>query len=313
MLGNFSYYLSDSNKIHILLPYIFTSFEDQNSKVVATAYQIFCKIAESLKDPIKSVSDKKMFEDYILPNVLTVYKHSDPFVVATFAENLHILVDLNLLFVQKSILSEIKDGKIIKQALQRDDERYVERRKLLDLELTKARNRYSQYLGELLTMDTLVQEKFLTNLHVLSFSLGQSIIPHAISCLNSGNKNKLMSLKSLVSIAGQASETTVEYWLKPIFKQCLHVNDEMITVHSIKGFVKILQLGKISKSSRQDVMRSILPFLIHPNQWIRQEAIDFFCYLINGTNLCELYSVLQHDLFKFLKNNNHIEVNPIFI
>jgi len=73
MLQNFSVYLGDPVKLHLIIPYLFSLFEDQPPRIVAQAFEVSLNILLSIRQPIMSNSERTLFNDYIKPNLMKVY------------------------------------------------------------------------------------------------------------------------------------------------------------------------------------------------------------------------------------------------
>lgn len=78
----------------------------------------------------------------------------------------------------------------------------------------------------------------------------------------------------------------------------------------IKSLKKLLEFRLISKKEALENLEKLLPFLLHPNTWIREETINFIQYLADPVNNilspAESYCLIRPKLKKYLAKNEKI-------
>ena len=319
MLDKFSSFLSDSTNLHFTIPYLFTLFDEENPQILSSAFQTFCKIISTFEKPIKWASEKKIFEDYLHPNLVKVCRQTDPLVINVLAQNMHIILQFGNLFIKeraqavfkdekepKDSTAEVPDEKEEKKAHQEKKERELEGR------LTLWRDDFLRLINEIVfTNRSNTQDRFISNLHFLAEVVGPSVtevqvLPLAVSCLNT-IQNKLGSLKAMIKLISLVTETTATNYLKPCFENCLSSSDELVVWYSIQGLIEILKLEKhFSTQGSQQLLNRLVLFLRSPNRWIRDSAIEYFERVFEQTQPEEIYFILQPLLLPYLRKEDQV-------
>mmetsp|Transcript_930 Transcript_930/g.834 ORF Transcript_930/g.834 Transcript_930/m.834 type:complete len:85 (+) Transcript_930:685-939(+) len=78
--------------------------------------------------------------------------------------------------------------------------------------------------------------------------------------------------------------------LLPCFDKCLFENDERIVVLCVKCYSKLVKLDKLRLKDMGVIKQIILPLVVHPNMWIREETINLICNVIERLDILELYN-----------------------
>ena len=311
MLGNFSLFFSDSMNLHLLIPYLFTLFDDENPQVLSSAFKTFCRVISTFEKPIKLASEKKIFEDYIFPNIMKMCRHNDIIVAETFTENLPTVIRCAELFIRESILNTFKDGKVVNEPGMLSEEETTNSWKAYETELNTKRIEFVRIISDIIMHDRIqVQEKFISTIPVLSEILGPAItetnlLPLVISCLNS-NHNKLASLKAITYLVGVVKDATAISWLKTCFEKCVASADELVVWNSMIGFIEIAKSDKFQVDANQTLLRQIMPLVLHPNVWIRDSVIEFCEHLLDKTATEDIYFIVQPQMFPYLKKEEQV-------
>lgn len=314
MLGNFSLFFSDSMNLHLTIPYLFTLLDDENPQVLSSVFKTFCRVVSSFEKPIKLSSEKKIFEDYLFPNIMKICRHHDLLVAETFTENLHVVIKCAELFIRESNLNVFQDGKVVRNpepgAI--SEEQIAQNKKNYEMELKARREEFVRLINDIIMNDRVqVQEKFISSIHLLSEALGPtiteiSLLPLAVSCLNS-NQNKLASLKAITQMVRLVKETTAISWLKPCFEKCVTSSDELVVWNSMKGLLEIAKTEKFQIESNQAILRQVIPLVLHPNAWIRESVIEFFANVLDKANPEEILFIAQPQLLPYLKKDDQVK------
>ena len=68
-----------------------------------------------------------------------------------------------------------------------------------------------------------------------------------------------------------------------MYTQFLYDSEELVVLEIIKTLGGLLKLRLISKETllddKDNLLDKILPFLLHPNTWIREETLNFILIL----------------------------------
>lgn len=78
----------------------------------------------------------------------------------------------------------------------------------------------------------------------------------------------------------------------------------------IKSLNKLLEFGLLSKQDCLENLEKLLPYLLHPNTWIREGVIKYIEYLSNPDNKilskAETYCLIRPKLKQYLKKGEKI-------
>ena len=119
-----------------------------------------------------------------------------------------------------------------------------------------------------------------------------NIIPLLGTCPN--KKKHLVRndcLKSVVGVGLKVGKQTLAKFMLVFFKDFLYDAEEMVVVEFIRTLVALLEAGLITKDAllddfysnphenKQSLLAKLLPCLLHPNMWIREQTLRFICVL----------------------------------
>lgn len=78
----------------------------------------------------------------------------------------------------------------------------------------------------------------------------------------------------------------------------------------LQTFTKLLEMNLLSKESSLENLDKILPFLLHPNNWIRNQALIYVTTLsdpqIGILGKAEVFCLVKPKLKKFLKQGQKV-------
>lgn len=77
ILVHLSQYLSDSDKLHIILPFVCNALEDSELQVAEYSFESVCQILHSLDDPFESINDINLYKAFIWPTFAKCAKNAD--------------------------------------------------------------------------------------------------------------------------------------------------------------------------------------------------------------------------------------------
>lgn len=102
------------------------------------------------------------------------------------------------------------------------------------------------------------------------FLASDVIFSHVITFLNDKNDRHLRgsffeSLAGVVSYIGWVCAPICQ----PLLQQGLTDAEEYVTVNTIESMVALTQTGLLPKSALLGLLRDTVPYLLHPNRWIR--------------------------------------------
>ena len=78
----------------------------------------------------------------------------------------------------------------------------------------------------------------------------------------------------------------------------------------VSTLVKLLEFGLLSKADSLENMEKLMPFLLHPNTWIREATIRYISFLADPVNnlltKAEAYCIIRPKLKKYLKKGEKV-------
>jgi hypothetical protein len=110
--------------------------------------------------------------------------------------------------------------------------------------------------------------------------------------------------------------------LTSFFGGFLYDSEEIVVVKFLRTLVNMLQANLIPKHTllenfdiptgpKQSLMEKMLPFLLHPNMWIRQQAVRFMIKLSDMTkhnilSPAEVYCIVRKRLKPYLSEPTNV-------
>ena len=300
LLHKLSNYVSDSSKFHIICPYLCWFFDDpinegNDSLIISTAFSIFCEIISSIKDPFQTINDCKLYSAFVWVNIKKVVEYEEvDLIQSAFAKNLHLITETCRTFLLETYTKK-------NPAFSQTEPEYKN-----DLEALK--KTLIGFIHNILSHTNYeIQEILLNNLHKLCScdvfddkTCDSEIMPLIISCLN---KKKQVCLSLVPNIAKNFTSKSVNSMLKPCIEACLYDSDEMVVLETIRCFKEMARLRLMEKSNDEELLKKIVPLVMYPNLWIREEAFNFIGTILEKDSPIEIYCYIQPLLNKYFKEN----------
>lgn len=171
--------------------------------------------------------------------------------------------------------------------------------------------------------DTSVERLLFSRLGSLCDFFGsKSTMDNLIPLLNTcSNKKefmiKLECLRSVTGVGVKVGKQTLSQYMLLIYVQFLHDSEELVVLELIRTLTSLLKMSLIPKSALLDDFQStgemgfhhlldkLLPFLLHPNAWIREETVKFVQILCDHENTkllskAEVYCIVSRKLKPYL-------------
>jgi hypothetical protein len=80
-----------------------------------------------------------------------------------------------------------------------------------------------------------------------------------------------------------------------------------VVLETIRGFKKLMMHRIVAKKYALENLERILPFLVHPNTWIKEEVVDYIVHICNPDNKilsrAEAYTIVRPKLKQFIQPN----------
>ena len=124
----------------------------------------------------------------------------------------------------------------------------------------------------------------------------------------------------MTGVGIKVGKQTLSQYLLVLYTGFLHDSEELVVLEVIKTLGRLLQLGLIPKAAVLDDFQSggsgavsdnwldkLLPFLLHPNTWIREATLKFIKILSDHENTklltkAEVFCIIRNKLKPYLKN-----------
>lgn len=301
LLQKISNHISDSSKFHIICPYLCSFFDDASKAegndafIVSTAFTIFCDILSSIKDPFQTVNDCKLYSAFVWVNIRKVIETEGIDLIQTaFVKNVHVITETCRTFLLEAYSKKTPNFSQTDTQYLKDLED-LKKTMLISIHNILCHNNYD------------LQEILLNNLHNLCASdmfdakiCTDDIMPLIISCLN---KKKQVCLSIAPNIAQNFFKDSVNNMLKPCLEVCLYDPDEMVVLETIRCFKEMVRLKLLERKNEEDLLKKIVPLVMYPNLWIREEALNFVANLLEKYSPIEIYCYIQPLLNKYFKEN----------
>lgn len=131
------------------------------------------------------------------------------------------------------------------------------------------------------------------------------LIPLIVACFNKRDANlRKEAIASIPQISARVGAQTLADFLAP----CLHLLpdlDEQVALQTIKSMKELLFHKTMRKTEALDIFDSFLPFLVHPNTWIREETVNYITYLADPQNQfmskAEAFCKMRPKVKKYIK------------
>ena len=129
---------------------------------------------------------------------------------------------------------------------------------------------------------------------------------------------RLACLQSVTGVGIKVGKQTLSQYLLVLYAGFLHDSEELVVLEVIKTLGRLLQLGLIPKAAvlpdssgdkenKDNWLDKLLPFLVHPNTWIREATLNFILILSDHENTklltkAEVFCIIRTKLKPYLKN-----------
>jgi len=271
--------------------------------------------------------EANIFSEYILPGITTCAQDTAVPVRQSFAESIAVFAECAFRFLDYPQLTQ---QSTYISALASDQTNY-------DTQLQLLRDATQNQVQVLLSdNDSTVRQS------VLEFSISRLctffgkqkandvLLIHMITILNDKKNWQLraMFFKSLISVAGYIGFQS-SYFLKPLLQQGLSDCQEFVVSQTLATIAKLVEQGLLPKQTVAELIRENVVFVVHPCQWIRENAVSFLsscarrfdsvdtlCYLTPTILPLVKYPVVQTDKEQTLLSAlqpavNHAVLNAI--
>ncbi|SCU93400.1 LAFA_0F16204g1_1 [Lachancea sp. 'fantastica'] len=282
-----SQYVSDSNKLDRVLPFVVSMLFDEFSSVQALAVHVLSQLLGMTKT-VNRINDV-LFTDYLLPRIkkLTQVAKYNDYVRVCLAEELGEIATSATRFNDMALSAKNEYGKISEDV----NFKKKQKRKLV--------HGFEQITVTLLTdSNSSVKIALLSNILPLCSLFGREktndvVLSHLITYLNDKNASlRIQLVKSLTGIAVLLGPLTLEQYILPLLVQTVTDSEELVVVMVLKSLKTFFSIGLVQKRYFFDVAKIISSLLLHPNTWIRQFTLSLIVELSRRLSTAEVYCLL---------------------
>ncbi|CUS23872.1 LAQU0S12e01926g1_1 [Lachancea quebecensis] len=282
-----SQYVSDSNKLDRVVPYIVSMFFDENPSVQALSVQVLSQIL-TLVTELNRVNEN-IFVEYLIPRLKKLISSSKQteYVRMALAENIGNLAKSAIRFQDTSYASYLEEEHNIQSLdfLQKMKMRLIhgfEEITIAFLTDNQSSVKIALLSNILPLCDLFVREK--TNDVILS---------HLITYLNDKNPSlRIKLIKAITGVAVLLGPITLEQYILPLLIQTVTDSEELVVVTVLKSLKLLCIIGLIQKKYFFDISGIISPLLLHPNIWIRQFSLMLLIEISHKLTKAEIYCLL---------------------
>lgn len=299
--------LSSDIVLDRLLPYMLYLINDKYPRVRAAAVETLT----ACLTPIDTLprSDANVFPEYILPNLMHVTLDTAVIVRMALAENIALLAETALRFLDMSTQHEVSspdsaNAELTVQAPHHHQGSY-------DSELHALQQMIQQMVSTLLSdsnniVKQMLLEKGITRLCQFfgRQKANDVLLSHMITFLNDKEDRHLRAsfFDSIVGVAAYVGWQCSPI-LKPLLQQGLADTEEFIISKALKALTELAEMGLFRKQMLYELTSETIPLLYHPNLWIRQNTVGFVCAVTKTLSLADTQCKLKPMLQPYLKHN----------
>ena len=132
-----------------------------------------------------------------------------------------------------------------------------------------------------------------------------NLIPLSIACFNKESNLRRECIAGIPEMCARVgAQTLSDFFLVPCLV-LLNDKDEEVVVQTIKSLEDLLHMQIIQKEEALNIFNKILPFLLHPNAWIREETIKYIVFLADPKNnflsKAEAFCKMRPKIKQFIK------------
>ena len=91
-------------------------------------------------------------------------------------------------------------------------------------------------------------------------------------------------LRGIPYLGLRVGAQTLAQYLLITCTQLLYDSEENVVFEVIKALTKLLEFRLMSKEGSLENLDKLLPFLLHPNTWVRQEAMRYINFMADYNN-----------------------------
>lgn len=294
-------HVSDEIILERLLPYMLFSVNDSLPQVRAQALKILTQCLQLVRSMPRN--DANICPEYVLPSLSWLTQDQEVIVRIAYAENIASLAETALKFLEMAQLDYAN------QENNDDDDAPIQYQGSYDTELQALHEVIQRKVVTLLSdPQNIVKQTLLENgITQLCVFFGRQkandvLLSHMITFLNDKQDWQLRGafFDSIVGVAAYVGWQSL-VMLRPLLEQGLSDTEEFVVCKALNALTCLAELGLLQKPTLQELVSEIVPFLCHPNMWIRYGAVGFVAAVARTLNVADVHCNLLPLLQPFLK------------
>lgn len=306
--------ISDDAKLDRVLPYIMILLADRTDIVKVAAIRTLTQLLEMVN--VVSPVNAYLFPEYIFPRLQPFIRSSksnpSPIVRAAYASCIASLAQSSLRFLDmiQALRSDTRLTSLIPVGFEprwTEDATY---HNLYDVARIDLVEYFEVHTKALLTdTDASVRRAFLGSVSSLCVFFGnlkanEVILSHLNTYLNDRDWIlKCAFFEAVVGVAAYVGSTSLEQYILPLMIQSMTEPEEFVVEKVIRSVAAMADLGLFQRSTTWDLLHITIGFLVHPNIWIREAAVDFVVKSTKFLSVADIFSILTPLIRPFLKVN----------
>ncbi|KAI8517018.1 phosphoinositide-3-kinase, regulatory subunit 4 [Branchiostoma belcheri] len=247
-----------------LIPYMLFMVNDPFPHVRAAALKTLTRCLSFVKTVPRS--DANIFPEYILPNLSHLTQDEVVAVRVAYAENIAVLAETALRFLELVQLNQGSDQDKDNDVVQDPSVQFQ-----------------GSYDTELQALHEMIQQKVVT---LLSDSNDWHLRGAFFDCI-----------VGVATYVGWQSSSI----LKPLLQQGLSDTEEFVICKTLNALTCLCELGLLQKPMVYDFASDVVPFLCHPNAWIRHGAVGFISAMARTLNVADVHCNLIPKLEPYIR------------
>ncbi|KAK2556549.1 Phosphoinositide 3-kinase regulatory subunit 4 [Acropora cervicornis] len=301
LLLKIAQHVSDEIILERLLPYMLFLVNDSLPQVRAQALKILSHCLQLVRSVPRS--DANIFPEYVLPSLSWLTQDQEVIVRIAYAENIASLAETALKFLEMAQLDYAN------QENNEDDDSPIQYQGSYDTELQALHELIQRKVVTLLSdPENIVKQTLLENgITQLCVFFGRQkandvLLSHMITFLNDKQDWQLRGafFDSIVGVAAYVGWHSL-VMLRPLLEQGLSDTEEFVVSKALNALTCLAELGLLQKPALRELVSEIVPFLCHPNMWIRYGAVGFVAAVARILNVADVHCNLLPLLQPFLK------------
>ncbi|PLN86730.1 hypothetical protein BDW42DRAFT_158414 [Aspergillus taichungensis] len=306
--------LSDEDKLDRILPYIMVLLNDRTDSVRVAAIRALAQLLEMVQ--VVSPVNAYLFSEYIFPRIQPFVPSANsspsPLVRAAYASCIASLAQSSLRFLD--LIQALRaDTRLPTLVPAESEPRWTEDatyHNLYDVARVDLLDYFEAHTKALLTdSDASVRRAFLGSVSSLCVFFGniktnEVILSHLNTYLNDRDWIlKCAFFEAVVGVAAYVGSTSLEQYILPLMVQSMTDPEEFVVERVLRSLASMGDLGLLQRSTTWDLLHITVRFLIHPNIWIREAAVNLVVSSTKFLSVADKFSILSPLIRPFLKVN----------